>query len=92
MTQSEFKLSNASPGPRLASLTLPAAESVAANEGSFHLPIPELVVDIAKSIEAREQSFLQFGQSTMADVTDAECRRLGFEIDWLRAKRKLTKK
>ncbi len=57
-----------------------------------HLPILELVVDLAKEFENRELAEEKLGRGSVAEVELARYHRFGAEIDLLRAKRKLAKK
>jgi len=57
-----------------------------------HVPILELLVDLAKERENHVVAGEKFGKGTVADVEEAGYRRLGFEINLLRTKRKLAKK
>ncbi len=56
------------------------------------VPILELRLGLAKDIENREVADEKIGRGTVTDVEEARYRRLGFEIDLLRARRNLAKK
>ena len=55
------------------------------------VPIFELIIDLVKEIENREVAMHKIGRGSVSDVEEARYRRLGYEIELLRTKRKLAK-
>jgi hypothetical protein len=68
------------------------AQIALSNQPRYHVPSLELRLELARKLESRAEAELQIGRITEGDKEDAVLRRLGAEIDLLRAKRGLSKK